>query len=349
MFGCWSCICCPPSPGAEPGVLDFKREQRHRLLHSQPAPEAATDPAPQLTLQEKVPASDAHAQPYWHWGGSDDVHGPYAAWLANACEPQLRILAQRRALMVTPFPAALQNTKYPPCALQRIQRCKQSLQLNNGRLYLTGARGVRSPDCSSALNQSNMQQRPPACQQGRPCCLLLRRLSADMLLPGNWQWSDRFTFTSIACHTFHSHRLGPLLLACRCLCARQCCEYQQAGVSKGKLASGLWLCSFQSEAAASLQTTRLGRQGLHAWRCLVGFMASGLHSAKGGLDGHLLHVCRLSTYKADSEGWQCMSPKCKFCSLSTAGDHSGRGRQVLPKAGGGGHCLWRAVSPGIHL
>eukprot|EP00891_Asterochloris_glomerata_P001310 jgi/Astpho2/1310/fgenesh1_pg.00024_%23_17_t len=73
MFGCWSCICCPPSPGAEPGVLDFKREQRHRLLHSQPAPEAATDPAPQLTLQEK-----------------------------------------------------------------RIQRCKQSLQLNNGRLYLTG-------------------------------------------------------------------------------------------------------------------------------------------------------------------------------------------------------------------
>ena len=57
MLGCWSCICCPPSPGVEPGVLDFKREQRHRLLHSQAAPEAATDPAPQLTLQEKVPAT----------------------------------------------------------------------------------------------------------------------------------------------------------------------------------------------------------------------------------------------------------------------------------------------------
>ena len=83
-------------------------------------------------------------------------------------QPLLRMFAPHGAQLMTLFRAAFhQKPNIRPCALQRIQRCKQSLQLNNGRLYLTGAQGLETSGLVTALNLADMLQMPPAHQRGQ--------------------------------------------------------------------------------------------------------------------------------------------------------------------------------------
>ena len=287
MFGCWSCICCPPSPGVEPGVLDFKREQRHRLLHSQAAPEAATDPAPQLTLQQKVPAGDAHAQPYWRCGGSDDVHGHILQGLqapVSPCWGCLLRMENRDAIEA----AFLKTTKHLTLRPAEDPEVQTEPAAQRWAPVPDRCAGPLNFGLVTALNPSDMLQKPPARQQGRPCCLLSRKLSAHFKLCVGQRCADSSLTVErqgsvISYHTSRSHSLSAETHHC----------FWPAGVfvranavntnkrvypkASSPLAMGLWLCSFQSGAAASLQTTLLGRQGLCTWRCHVTFVAEAYH------------------------------------------------------------------------
>ena len=208
----------------------------------------------------------------------------------------------------------------------------------------------------TALHESECCRRHLFVCGAHRAALFLRRLSAHSKLCVGMavQQEDHL----MSCHTTRSHSLS----AKPHHCSWPAGVFVRANaVNTNKRvypkASSLWACG---SAASSLRPaddpSGPARRACLAPPCLINAQANHLQEVAQMVTGPCCTMAASAlTRMSVKVGSACPQvitashPGAVFCSLLTAGNHRGGGCQVLPQAGGGGHRLWGAVPPGVHL